>query len=212
MEHSQSISISTGTIIRVAVVIAAIYAIWQLSTLVLLLLSAIVIASAVEPGVEFFMEKKAPRALAVVLVYASVLAVLAALVWFFVPPMLDEAIALLAILPVYVSQVGELNQLAFLQNGVVGPNFTQNILSLQSAFTNTGAGVLKVLSSIFGGVFYLSLPLVVSIYFSFQEAGVDDFLRLVTPAKHRDYVLNLWKRSQKKIGVRLVDRPNLPGD
>ncbi len=201
MEHSQSISISTGTIIRVAVVIAAIYAIWQLSTLVLLLLSAIVIASAVEPGVEFFMEKKAPRALAVVLVYASVLAVLAALVWFFVPPMLDEAIALLAILPVYVSQVGELNQLAFLQNGVVGPNFTQNILSLQSAFTNTGAGVLKVLSSIFGGVFYLILTLVVSIYFSFQETGVDDFLRLVTPAKHRDYVLNLWKRSQKKIGL-----------
>lgn len=147
------------------------------------------------------MQKKAPRALAVVMVYASVLGLLAALVWFFVPPMLDEAIALLAILPVYVSQVGELNQLSFLQNGVVGPTLTQDILALQNTFTNTGAGVLKVLSSIFGGVFYLILTLVVSIYFSFQETGVDDFLRLVTPSKHRDYVLNLWKRSQRKIGL-----------
>lgn len=202
MDHGHNISISTGTIIRVVVILGAIYVLWQLSTLVLLLLSAIVIASAVEPGVEFFVKKKAPRALAVVLVYASVLSILAALVWFFVPPMLDEAIALLAVLPQYVSQVGGLNQFAFLQGSpIIGPTFTQDILALQSTFTNTGAGVLKVLSSFFGGVFYLLLTLVVSIYFSFQETGVDDFLKLVTPAKHREYVLNLWKRSQRKIGL-----------
>ena len=33
-----------------------------------------------------------------------------------------------------------------------------------------------------------------------QETGVDDFLRLVTPTSHQAYVLNLWKRSQLKIG------------
>lgn len=201
MEHGHTISISTGTILRVVVILVGIYALWQLSTLVLLLLSAVVIASSVEPGVEFFIKKKFPRALAVISVYALVIAALALLVWFFVPPMLDEAIALLAILPQYVSQVSELGQLSFLSATNVGPSLVENITALQSTFANTGAGVLKVLSSIFGGVFYLMLTIVVSIYFSFQETGVDDFLRLVTPERHREYALSLWKRSQKKIGL-----------
>ena len=116
MEAKHAISISTGTVIRVVVILGAVYAVWQLSTLVLLLLSAVVIASSVEPGVEALMKYKLPRPLAVIGIYFFVVACLAALVWFFVPPMLDEATALLAILPQYVSQVSNLSSLPFLQS------------------------------------------------------------------------------------------------
>ncbi len=201
MDKKHVITVSFGGLLRIVVVAAGVWALWQLSTLVLLLLSAVVIASAAEPGVEFFMKYKFPRALAVVSVYASVLACLIALVWFFVPPMLEEAIALLAVIPQYVSQVSNLSSLPFLQGASLGPSLTDTVLSLQNAFANTGAGVLKFLSSIFGGVFYFILTIVVSIYFSLQETGVDDFLRLVTPSHNREYVLGLWKRSQKKIGL-----------
>jgi len=183
----------------VIVIGAAAYALWQLSTLVLLLLSAIVIASAVEPGVEFFTKRKFPRALGVVLVYALLFALIAALVWFFIPPMLNEAIAILAVLPQYVSQVENFS-LPFLQSAG-GPNLTETILNLQNTFADTGAGVLRFIASIFGGAFYFMLTIVVSIYFSLQETGIDDFLKIVTPAKHRDYVISLWKRSHKKIGL-----------
>jgi len=44
------------------------------------------------------------------------------------------------------------------------------------------------------------LIIVFSFYFSVQETGVDDFLRVVTPSQRQAYVLNLWKRSQEKIG------------
>jgi predicted PurR-regulated permease PerM len=201
MDKKHVITVSFGGLLRIVVVAAGVWALWQLSTLVLLLLSAVVIASAAEPGVEFFMKYKFPLALAVVSVYASVLACLIALVWFFVPPMLEEAIALLAVIPQYVSQVSNLSSLPFLQGASLGPSLTDMVLSLQNAFANTGAGVLKFLSSIFGGVFYFILTIVVSIYFSLQETGVDDFLRLVTPSHNREYVLGLWKRSQKKIGL-----------
>lgn len=198
--EKQGISIASGTIIKILVIGAAAYALWQLSTLVLLLLSAIVIASAVEPGVSFFTKRKFPRALGVVSVYVMVFAAFAALIWFFVPPMLDEAIALLAVAPQYLSQV-ESFSLPFLQSAGVGPSLAENIINLQNTFADTGAGVLQFFSSIFGGAFYLILTVVVSIYFSLQETGVDDFLKIVTPAKHRDYVLSLWKRSHKKIGL-----------
>ncbi|HYD92962.1 MAG TPA: AI-2E family transporter [Candidatus Paceibacterota bacterium] len=196
-----SVSVSFGTLVKVLIVVAAAWAFWQLSTLVLMLLSAIVIASAVEPGVEFFLRRKFPRPLAVVLVYALIIALLVMLVWFFIPPMLAEAIAVLAVLPQYASQVSNLTSLPFLEGTVVGPSFTESIVQLQNAFVDTGAGVLQFVSSIFGGAVYFLLTMVVSIYFSLQETGIDDFLRLVTPAKHRDYILGLWKRSQKKIGL-----------
>lgn len=194
------ISISSGSVVRVLLILAAAYALWQLSTLVLLLLSAIIIASAVEPGVEFFQKWKFPRALAVVSVYIVLLALFATLVWFFVPPMLAEAVALLAVLPQYVSEVQNFS-IPFLPSAQVGPSLAETVIALQNTFTNTGAGVLQFLSSIFGGAFYFMLTVVVSIYFSLQETGVDDFLRIVTPEKHRDYALNLWRRSHKKIGL-----------
>lgn len=177
---------------------AAAWALWQLSSLVLLLLAAVVIASAAEPGVEFFLERKFPRPLAVVSVYVGVLAIIASVVWFFVPPVLAETSAVLALLPQYLSQAQSLG-LSFFPGAET--SLLDSVTALQNAFSDTGAGVLKFLSSLFGGVFYFLLTIIVSIYFSLSETGIDDFLRLVTPAKHREYVLGLWRRSQKKIGL-----------
>ncbi|MCI0597619.1 AI-2E family transporter [Candidatus Parcubacteria bacterium] len=199
MDEKHGISISTGSVIRVLVIVAAAWALWQLSTLVLVLLAAIVIASAVEPGVEFFLKRKLPRALSVVLVYMSILFCLVALVWFFVPPVLSETTAALAVLPQYLSQAQDIG-LSFLGD-TSGATLSENITALQQAFADTGTGVLQFISSLFGGVFYFLLTILVSIYFSFSETGIDDFLRLITPKKHREYVLDLWKRSQKKIGL-----------
>lgn len=198
-QEKQTISITSGTMVRALAIGAGALVLWQLSTLVLLLLAAVVIASAVEPGVQFFMKKRFPRPLAVVAVYASVIAAFAALVWFFVPPMLMEATALLAVLPQYLSEVQNYNLPFFGSAG--GSSFFETLTTLQSTFIDTGAGVLSFLASIFGGAFYFLITVVVSIYFSMQETGVDDFLRLITPEQHRDYVQSLWKRSQRKIGL-----------
>ncbi len=54
---------------------------------------------------------------------------------------------------------------------------------------------------IFGGFLSLILIIVLSFYLSVQEDGVDDFLRIVTPVRHHDYIIDLWKRSQRKIGL-----------
>ncbi len=197
--EKQIISITSGTMVRALVIGAAAVALWQLSTLVLLLLAAVVIASAAEPGVQFFMNKKFPRPAAVVSVYAAVIAVVAALIAFFVPPMITQASALLAVLPQYLSEVQSYNLPIFGSAG--GPSFADTLIALQGSFIDTGAGVLSFLASFFGGALYFLITIVVSIYFSMQETGIEDFLRLITPEQHRDYVQSLWKRSQRKIGL-----------
>ena len=40
-----------------------------------------------------------------------------------------------------------------------------------------------------------------SFYLSVEPEGISGFLRIITPAKNEEYVLSLWKRSQRKIGL-----------
>jgi predicted PurR-regulated permease PerM len=42
---------------------------------------------------------------------------------------------------------------------------------------------------------------VMSFYLAVEEDGVGKFLKIITPLKHEKYVISLWKRSQKKIGL-----------
>jgi predicted PurR-regulated permease PerM len=74
------------------------------------------------------------------------------------------------------------------------------IRSIQAASTNVSDGFVKIVSAIFGGLLSFILIIVLSFYFLVQEDGVSNFLRLITPIQHENYVIGLWKRSQRKIG------------
>jgi predicted PurR-regulated permease PerM len=75
--------------------------------------------------------------------------------------------------------------------------------SIRSTFDITGTlgNAFSAFARIFGGVFSFVLIIVFSFYFAVIETGVDDFLRLVAPKKHQSYILDLWRRSQQKIGL-----------
>ena len=71
---------------------------------------------------------------------------------------------------------------------------------LQSLIVGTSAGAFQTASLIFGGFLGSVLIVVLSFYLAVQEEGVSDFLRIVTPVKHHGYIIDLWQRSQRKIG------------
>ena len=74
------------------------------------------------------------------------------------------------------------------------------IRSIQDVSSNVSNGFVKIISAIFGGLLSFVLIVVLSFYLLVQEDGVANFLRLITPIKHEKYVIDLWKRSQRKIG------------
>ena len=61
-------------------------------------------------------------------------------------------------------------------------------------------GIFSSLSAVSGGVINFILIIVLSFYLAVQEDGVAKFLKIITPLKHESYVINLWRRSQLKIG------------
>ena len=62
------------------------------------------------------------------------------------------------------------------------------------------AGAFRAASAVFGGVFQMLLIIIISFSLSVQERGIENFLRIVTPAREEGYVIDLWRRSQAKIG------------
>lgn len=208
MDREIRVSITSGTIITALFVIVGAYVLWLLRDLALLVLTSIVIASAIEPGVIFFIRRGIPRFISVLLMYVLVFGSFFALLYFFFPPIIEDASGFLSTVPQYLNSVSIPASISELANatdllGSEGEpqSIVQALSALQDAFRATSGGVFQLFSAFFGGIFSLVLVIVLSFYFALQETGVDDFLRLIMPARHEEYAVNLWKRAQKKIGL-----------
>jgi predicted PurR-regulated permease PerM len=203
------ISISYGTFVRAIVVGTIAYAIWVLHSLVLLVLTAIVIASAIEPGVVFLVRYKIHRVAAVILMYLTVFGSLFSALFFFLPPILQDAQGMVSTIPQYVENFAlptTFSDFTHLGTGAEGAkgkesSLMDSLFSLQPAFTYSTQGALKILAAFFGGIFSFVLIAVLSFYFAIQETGVEQFLRLVIPPQHEEYVVSLWLRARIKIGL-----------
>lgn len=208
MDKEIRVSITPGTVVTVLFIAAGAYLFWLLRDLVLLVLTAIVIASAIEPAIAFFIRQHIPRFIAALLVYVLVFGSVFALFYFFFPPIVADTANFLSAAPRYLDTLNLPASFSNIANttSLIGtqPNtqsFVQTLLSIQSVFSASSGGVLQLFFTFFGGVFSVMMVIVLSFYFALQDTGVDDFLRLVMPAAHEDYAVDLWKRSQKKIGL-----------
>ncbi len=207
MDKEIRVSITAGTVVTTLFVLVGAYVFWLLRDLALLVLTAIIIASAIEPGVALFIRLRMPRFVAALLVYVLVFGSVFSILYFFFPPIIADAANFLSAMPQYLDTINITTPLSNIANTTTTAgqsqtqSFIQTLLSLQSIFTTSSGSVLQLLVTFFGGIFSLVLVIVLSFYFALQDTGVDDFLRLVMPVAYEEYSVDLWKRSQKKIGL-----------
>jgi predicted PurR-regulated permease PerM len=206
MRPDSTISVTTGTFIRAIIIAAVAYAVWYLRGLVLLVITAIVIASAIEPGVSWLTRHRIPRVLAVLLMYVAVFGSLFGILYFFIPPILSDTQGLLSIIPQYLDSLNlSFSSLPSIDSHSALTNEAQSavstLLNFRDIFTGSSQSAFRLLSAIFGGLFSFGLVVVLSFYFAMQETGVEDFLRLVTPQEKEEYVVGLWLRAKVKIGL-----------
>lgn len=210
MEEGRSlhISITAGTVVKTICILITAWALFALRNIVLDVLAAIVIASAIEPGVIALVRRKIPRILAVLFIYLCLFGGFFLLFYFFLPSVLEDFATFVAGVPTYLDAFTRTDAFDTYSNilGTAKPTLTttnaltesiRSALDISAIFGNA----LGAVSAIFGGVFSFVIIIVFSFYFAVLETGVDDFLRIVVPKKHQGYVIGLWKRSQHKIGL-----------
>jgi len=204
------ISVTTGTMVRVILVALTVLLIWVLRDLILVILTAIVLASFVESAVPHFKKLGINRVLGIVILYTISLLVLAGLFYLFAPLLITELYNFSTFVASYIPGV---SLLSFFQNeafsgakdivGSLSGGFSlAALMSISKAFiTNLSGGFFQTFSVIFGGIFNFILIILISFYLSVQEKGIENFLRIIFPIHHEEYVVDLWERSRKKIAL-----------
>jgi predicted PurR-regulated permease PerM len=203
-----NISITAGTVVKTIFVLVVAYVLFLLRGIVLDVLTAIVIASAIEPGVAGLVRRRVPRMLAVILIYIVLFSVFFGLFYFFLPFVLEDFATFVAGLPTYLDAFTRTGAFDTYAN-IIGVSSVSLVpvdsimASVRSAldFSAVFGNAFGAASAIFGGFFSFVLIVVFSFYFAVLETGVDDFIRIVAPKSKQSYVLGLWKRAQTKIGL-----------
>lgn len=208
LNQGVTISITAGTIFKTILILIFFYFLFVIRDIVLILLTSIVVASALEPGTKWFMKRKIPRTPSVIIMYLLIIAILVGIFYAFLPALIDDFREMSQTIPAYfqsnelLSKFGNIPAFENIYSSI-SQNFTGTEIVSKVGQTLTGAtaGVLSVASSIFGGLLSFLLIIVISFYLAVQDDGVASFLKIVCPRKHEEYIIDLWKRSQKKIGL-----------
>lgn len=203
-----AVYITSGTIIRTILFILLFYVLYLLIDLVLVVLTAVVIASSIEPATKWLGRYKIHRIPAVIGIYGVLTISIISIFYFFLPPLLDDASKLATVLPAYVDTFtfsGIIPNDASGTGKIVGDlsqtiSFKDIISQAKNAVSGLSGGVFEAINLIFGGAFSFLMVIIISFYLAVQENGISNFLKLVAPIKHQGYIIDLWRRSQVKIG------------
>ncbi len=203
------IAISSGTIAKAIIIGLLFYLLYFLRDVFLVVLTSIVIASAIEPITKWLVEKKIPRAISVIGIYAFLAIIFSGTVYYFLPPLFNQFSNYMDDLPKYVQYVelwipfsdsqitSSSNTVSDLSNQFARGSFASNFSEL---LTKSSEGFVRIISTVFGGIFSFILIVIISFYLAVQKDGIEHFLKIVTPLKHERYIIDLWRRSQLKIG------------
>ncbi len=204
MQDHIHVDISTGTIMKVVLVILFFFFLYVLKDVLIIFIFALIIASAISPFANWLDEKGFPRLWGVLLLFLVVLSLIVGLLSLIIPYVSQDISQLVSTLPQLVAKVS--TSLERVQQG--SPEYLdfiseiQNILQVFSDYLQQSSqSIFGLVVSIFGGVTSAIAILIISFYLSVTKRGIENFLGSVVPEKHEEYVLDLWKRSEVKVGL-----------
>ncbi len=203
-----SINITSWGIVKAGIIFLLFWFLWTIRDLLLVIVTSVVIASAVTPIANFISAKtKAPRVVSVLGLYVGIALFFLGIFAIFLPPFISDVKTAFYQIPFYLNElnndrVSNLPGFDVLVTSIREMESTEDLLNkVSTSVSGATFGFLTTASAVFGGALSFILIVVISFYLAVQKDGVGDFLRIVTPLKHEKYVLDLWKRSQKKIGL-----------
>jgi len=185
----RTVNFSLKNIIYSILFVVLLIGIYKLRNLVFVLLTSIVIAAFVDSGVHKLKKYRLGRTLSVVIIYSFVLAILGFFLYLFVPIFLEQMAQFAGVLESYLPESSRTGE------------FSGVINNFERFAESAGKGVFQVAVLIFGGILNIVLLVVLSFYLAVNDRGIETFLRIVTPQSHEEYVVSLWKRTNRKIGL-----------
>ncbi len=197
------INITTMTIVKIVLVLLLFYFLYLIREILAVLFISLILASAVDPWVDWLQARKVPRAVGIFLIYVAMFAAVIVVIYLVVPPIVVQVNELAhnfpAIFEKVISGVESLRQFS-LEYGILD-NLKNSLASITGNLQGAAGGVLSTVSGIFGGIVTFFLILVITFYMVVEENAMKKVVWSVVPEQHQVYVMQLINRMQKKVGL-----------
>ena len=200
-DQKQYFEISVGTVLKIAAVVIALVLLYLTREILVILFLAVIIASAVSLFAGTLERYRVPRLIGVLSIYLTGIGFFGLVLYFIIPPIVDEIKQLAVVLPDYYEVAA---RQIFKTTRGISPDYAKNaqemLLNLGEKIKEFTSGVFSIVSALFGGAISFMAIIAISFYLSIQKKGVEDFLRLITPRDREEYAIDVWTRVEKKLG------------
>lgn len=200
-EKSMTVEITFSSFVKAVIFILFLWGIYHIRDIVAVVLFSIVIASAIDPMADWFSRRHVPRVLSVIFIYLVALAVVAAIFYLLIPNLVGEISLFVDKIPGYFSEPTGLSSLFPAVPESFSTVLVEMFNNLKTHVAGFTSGFFQTAVGIFGSVLSFILIVVLSFYLAVQKDGLENFLKIVTPVQYEAYILDLWNRTRKKIGL-----------
>lgn len=193
--------LSSSSFLKLVAFVVLVIFLYLVRDLLLMIFVAIVIASGLDPLIDFFYKRKIPRTLSLLVVYIFLIAIISLILYVLVPPIVEQVQQLVIVLPQYFEIVSNYlgDNFNFFEEEVA--NVEDITKSITGKFGDFATNIYDTLSEFLGGLLTLIIVLVLSFYFTVEENNFKKFIASITPTKHRPYIEDLVERIQRQIGL-----------
>lgn len=196
MNGEKTLDISWGTILKIGIAFFGFYILYLIRDILIWFVFALIISVLFNPAIDFLQKRRVPRAVATLFIFIFVFGILGLLIYLVVPVFISEIQQFTKLFPQYFEKFApplkELGLAAF-------ENFEIFTQSFQEWLIRASASIFSALAAIFGGIFSTFTIFILAIFLSLEEKGVERAIRVLSPKRQEQEVLNLWKSCQAKV-------------
>lgn len=196
-----------GFVVTLGVLSAALLALAAvgLKSVLLSVFIAVFVALGLDPLIRWFQRRGLKRAWAIVTVIVLFILVVAGIVLILIPPVVGQAVSLVANIPSFVSNLRDAGWFEAVneQSGGVAATIAQNIgafLSDPNVWATVGGGALQFGAAVIDGVSTSFFVVVLSIYFIATLDQSKQACYLLIPASKRPTVVDYAERIMASVG------------
>ncbi|MCL5093544.1 MAG: AI-2E family transporter [Patescibacteria group bacterium] len=193
------IDIPIYNIVRIIALLIFIYLIYYVRDVLILIILAFVLATFLEPIVDRFEKRGAPRFLSILTLYAIIIAFFVFLVRAILPPVVSQIQQIATNSDYYIGIIRSY----LMKVPYVGPNeinrLFSNIMSALGTITPSGilSGVTGVFSSIAGAI----VVLVMAFYFLLRKGGIELGIAYYFPTRHSEKAVRVFRKISEKVSL-----------
>ena len=186
---------STQVILKVILAGMILLCAWVLREVIVILLLALILSSAMEPLVNYLKEHRVPRGVSVTAVYILVLVIFAGLFYSIIPLVVSQTQILAHNFPSYL----EVLQERF--GSFIGSTSVSDLSQQLLSGITSEQGVVSGTFGIFNTVISIISIFVIAFYLVAEQQGMRRFLAAFVPEHQRDFAVSFLEKIQKRMGL-----------